>query len=191
MKKAYIFLANGFEEIEALATIDILRRAGIEATTVTISPSKQVKGAHGVEVSADEVIDNITIDVNDWLILPGGMPGATNLAACEKLCEMLQAHNENGGHIAAICASPAVVLAPLGIIEGKEATCYPGFEVALKNCQIAYRPVAVDGNVITANGPGNTITFALAIVANALSEEKAREIAEGLLIYTPQQDYNF
>ena len=191
MKKAYIFLADGFEEIEALATVDILRRAGIEATTVTISPSMQVKGAHGVEVTADVKLEDIKHNVNDWLILPGGMPGATNLAACEPLCDMLKKQDEQKGHIAAICASPAVVLAPLGILEGKEATCYPGFEGALKNSKVGYRPVVVDDNVITANGPGNTIAFALAIVNKALCEEKAREIAEGLLVYNPQQEYNF
>lgn len=191
MKKAFIFLANGFEEIEALATVDILRRAGIETATVTISSSMQVRGAHGVEVTADMALADVKHGVNDWLILPGGMPGATNLAECEVLCGMLKRHAENNGHIAAICASPAVVLAPLGIIEGKEATCYPGFESALKNCKVGFRPVVVDDNVITANGPGNTIPFALAIVANALCEEKAREIAEGLLVYNPQQEFNF
>lgn len=191
MKKAYVFLAEGFEEIEALATVDILRRAGLQTATVSISSSQQVKGAHGVEVTADITLSDVVHDLNDWLILPGGMPGATNLAECEQLCDMLKAHNEHKGHIAAICASPAVVLAPLGILDGKEATCYPGFEQALKNCKVGFRPVVIDENIITANGPGNTIAFALAIVAAALCEEKAREIAEGLLVYTPRQDYNF
>lgn len=191
MKKAFIFLANGFEEIEALATVDILRRAGIDTTTVSITPSLQVKGAHGIEITADTTIDNVKHTAEDWLILPGGMPGATNLTECSHLCEMLQQQNKQNGHIAAICASPAVVLAPLGILDGKEATCYPGFESALKNCKHGYRPVVISNNVITANGPGNTITFALAIIATALCEEKAREIAEGLLVYTPQQEYSF
>lgn len=191
MKKSYVFLANGFEEIEALATVDILRRAGIDAITVSISPSLQVKGAHDIEVTADMTLVDVKNDESDWLILPGGMPGATNLAECKPLCDMLSKHHTKKGHIAAICASPAVVLAPLGILDGKEATCYPGFEGALKNCKVGYRPVVVDGNVITANGPATAIAFALAIVANALCEEKAREIAEGLLVYNPQQDYNF
>ncbi len=191
MKKSYIFLANGFEEIEALATVDILRRAGIDTITVSISPSLQVKGAHGLEVTADMTLVDVKNDETDWLILPGGMPGATNLAECKPLCDMLTKHHTQKGHIAAICASPAVVLAPLGILEGKEATCYPGFEGALKNCKVGYRPVVVDGNVITANGPATAIAFALAIVSNAICEEKAREIAEGLLVYNPQQEYNF
>lgn len=191
MKKSYIFLADGFEEIEALATVDILRRAGIEAPTVSIMPSLQVKGAHGIEVKADIALDEVNIKDSNWLILPGGMPGATNLADCERLCEMLTKHHAQGGHIAAICASPAVVLSPLGILDGKEATCYPGFEGALKTSKVGFRPVVVDGNVITANGPGTATAFALAIVAHATCEEKAREIAEGLLVYNPQQEYNF
>lgn len=191
MKKAFVFLANGFEEIEALATVDILRRADIETITVAITEEPQVKGAHNVTVTADTIIDNIKISTEDWLILPGGMPGATNLAACAPLCDMLKEHNALSGHIAAICASPAVVLAPLGILEGKEATCYPGFEDALKGCKQSCQSVVIAGNTITGNGPGNTLTFALTIIAQALNDDVARRVAEGLLIYTPQQDFHF
>jgi 4-methyl-5(b-hydroxyethyl)-thiazole monophosphate biosynthesis len=191
MKKAFIFLANGFEEIEALATVDVLRRAGIEVKTVSITEELQVNGAHGVPVIADSIFANNDYANTDWLILPGGMPGATNLAACKQLTELLTAHHAQGGNIAAICASPAVVLSPLGILEGKEATCYPGFESGMNCKKAGFKPVIVDGNVITANGPGNTIAFALAIITKALCEEKAREVAEGMLIYTPQQNYNF
>ena len=141
----------------------------------------QGKGAHGVEVTADEAIDNIEVDIKDWLILPGGMPGATNLAACEKLCEMLQAHNENGGHIAAICASPAVVLAPLGIIEGKEATCYPGFESHLEGASVSMNPVEVAGNVITSRGMGTAIEFGLAIVEKMTDVQTAKDLSEKII----------
>ncbi len=183
MKKAYIFLANGFEEIEALATVDILRRAGITATTVSITSCLQVTGAHNIEVAADITIDKVEKCNNeDWLILPGGMPGATNLASCETLCRMLRSHNEQNGYIAAICASPAVVLAPLGILDKKEATCYPGFEEALKDCKAKTDAVVVYDNIITANGPGNTIAFALTIIKKALNEKSSRETAEGLLV---------
>lgn len=182
MKKAYVFLANGFEEIEALATVDILRRAGIDTTTVTISGDTQVMGAHNVPVLADAVLGDVQVGDKDWLILPGGMPGATNLAACTTLCELLKRHNDQGGHIAAICASPAVVLAPLGILDGRMATCYPGFEDALAGGKHGSLPVEVDGNVVTGNGPGNTIKFALTIVAEALGEEVASGIAKGLLV---------
>ena len=191
MKKAFVFLANGFEEIEALATVDVLRRAGIETTTVSISASLQVTGAHGVEVKADNLFADNNYSTQDWLIMPGGMPGASNLAACAPLTTLLKEHHAQGGHLAAICASPAVVLFPLGILEGKEATCYPGFEGNMNCCKVGANSVIVDGNVITANGPGNTIAFALAIVANALCEDKAREVAEGMLIYKPQQTFEF
>lgn len=191
MKKAFIFLANGFEEIEALATVDVLRRAGIETTTVSISASLQVTGAHGVEVKADTVFTDNNYSENDWLIMPGGIPGASNLAACEQLTTLLKNHHAKGGNIAAICASPAIVLSPLGIIKDKEATCYPGFESGMNCRKVGFKPVIIDGNTITANGPGNTIAFALAIVANALCEEKAREVAESMLIYNPQQAYDF
>ena len=191
MKKAFLFLANGFEEIEALATVDVLRRAGIEVNTVTISSSMQVKGAHGIEVTADITLNDVKYNENDILILPGGMPGATNLAECEILCEILKKQHARKGTIAAICASPAVVLYPLGILDGKEATCYPGFESSMKNCKVGYRPVVIDDNVITANGPATAISFALAIVAHSLCEEKAREVAEGMLVYSPQQEFNF
>lgn len=191
MKKSFIFLADGFEEIEALATVDILRRAGIEVNTVTISPTLQVKGAHGVEVKADISISDVKCNENDILVLPGGMPGATNLANCTQLSNMLVQHHNKKGTIAAICASPAVVLAPLNILEGKEATCYPGFEGAFTNCKKGYNPVVVDGNIITANGPATAIPFALTIVAKSLCEEKSREVAEGMLVYNPQQEYNF
>lgn len=191
MKKSFVFLANGFEEIEALATVDVLRRAGIETKTVTISSSLQVTGAHGIEVKADISLTEIECNEKDIIVLPGGMPGATNLAECSQLCDLLKQHNNNGGLIAAICASPAVVLAPLGILDGKEATCYPGFESAFSNCKKGFKPVVIDGNTITANGPATAIPFALAIVAQDISEEKAREVAEGMLVYNPQQNYSF
>ena len=191
MKKAYVFLANGFEEIEAIATVDVLRRAGIEVKTVSITTDKLVKGAHGVDVTADTKFEDNEYTNTDWLVLPGGMPGATNLASCEPLTALLKAHHAKGGNIAAICASPAVVLSPLGILEDKEATCYPGFESGMNCKKAGFKPVIADGNVITANGPGNTIAFALTIIANALCEEKAREVAEGILVYNPQQTYNF
>ncbi len=191
MKKAFIFLANGFEEIEAIATIDILRRAGIDTQVVSINATNEAQGAHGLKVNTDIALSEVQYTTKDWLILPGGMPGATNLAECSALTDMLKAHYAQGGHIAAICASPAVVLSPLGILEGKEATCYPGFEGGMNCSKVGSTPVVVANNVITANGPGNTFAFALAIVAAAVGEDKAREVAEGMLIYNPQQSFTF
>lgn len=184
MKKiSYLFLADGFEEVEALATVDVLRRAEIELRTVSVKDGCEVTGAHGVPVMADLTVADVELDDSTgWLICPGGMPGATNLAACDKLCSMIKAHNANGGNIAAICASPAVVLAPLGVLKGRKATCYPGFESMVDGeAEMTGQPVEVAGNVITANGPANTFAFALAIVEATLGAEAAGAVAQGML----------
>ena len=192
MKTSFLFLAEGFEEMEAIATIDIMRRAGFNLTTVSISSNLDVAGAHGVTIKADSLFNETNFTDAEWLILPGGLPGASNLAEYKPLNELLVGHNNNNGHIAAICASPAVVLAPLGILDGREAICYPGFEDAMKSAKKGYMPVCQDGNIITANGPATAVTFALAIVARSAGEEKAREIAEGLLLYNRKhQNYYF
>ena len=129
---SYLFLADGFEEIEALATVDILRRAGIDVKTVSIKETLEVEGAHGVKVRADIVYAEMEYAEAEWLILPGGMPGAANLKAHDKLCSKLLSHNAKGGRIAAICASPGVVLGQLGIMEGRNGVCYPGFEPLMR-----------------------------------------------------------
>lgn len=186
MKPSYLFLAPGFEEIEALATVDVLRRCGMDVYTVSISNNYQVTGAKNVTVVADKLIADVDLQDADWLICPGGMPGATNLSRCEVLTSALISHFRAGGHVAAICASPAVVLAPLGIIDGKRATCYPGMGNGIKRVVMTGRDVEIADNVITANGPASTLMFALAIARVSVGVEKAREVADGLL-YTHQQ----
>ena len=183
MKRSYIFLATGFEEIEALATADILRRANIDVTLVSIYPELEVSGAHGITVVTDTIFDACDFSDAEWLICPGGLPGADNLYAHTALTELLLAHNANGGNIAAICAAPAVVLAPLGIIKGKNATCYPGFEPKLTEGYATpqNQRVVTDGNIITANGPSSATPFALAIVEKAKGKETADEVAAGML----------
>lgn len=182
MKTAYIFLAPGFEEIEALATVDILRRGGLEVTTVAVNDSTTVAGAHGVPVVADVLIDNIAGKSADWLVLPGGLPGATNLAACEPLTHMLTLQHKQGRGVAAICASPAFVLAPLGILENYNATCYPGCESAAEGrAQFSAEPVVTAGNVITGKGPGYTFEFALAIVKEAMGADVANDVAAAIM----------
>ena len=181
MKHSVLFLANGFEEIEALATVDILRRAGMVVNTVTINADGFATGANGITVKADAVIDNVSLAPDtEWLICPGGMPGAANLAANEKVCEMLSAQFARGGRIAAICAAPAVVLAPLGILEGRKATCYPGFESEVVNADMTGAPVEVQDTLVTANGPGNAIPFALSIVAVSKGNGVASDLAAAL-----------
>ena len=157
MNRSFLFLADGFEEIEALTVVDVMRRA-------------------------DSIFAENDYADSEWLICPGGMPGATNLHNFEPLRKLLIDHNNKGGKIAAICAAPAVVLAPLGILDGKEATCYPGFEDKMgKSLFIGVQVAALD-TIITANGPASATKFALSIVANSMGEGIAREVANGMLL---------
>jgi len=184
MKRSYIFLATGFEEVEALATADVLRRAGMDVLLVSIYENRTVTGAHGIAVNADEVFTKVDFSDADWLICPGGMPGAENLVSHTPLAELLKDHNAKGGRIAAICAAPAVVLSPLGIVGGKHATCYPGFEQMLEagGAKATGERVEEDGNVITGNGPASAIPFALAVAAASMGCDKAAEVAAGMLV---------
>lgn len=181
--KSYVFLATGFEEIEAVTPVDVLRRAGMEVITVSVSENRNVTGAHGVTYVADVLMSETDFSDAQWLILPGGLPGATNLYDTPALRELLVKHAAAGGHVAAICASPAVVLAPLGLLDGKAATAYPGFEDALKahGADARQAQAVVADNIITGNGPASSLPFALAIVAATCGEEKAREVAAGML----------
>lgn len=183
MKTSYVFLAEGFEEVEALTSVDLLRRAGMDVKTVTISDSVHVTGAHGVTVIADVLfVDVDWQEEAEWLILPGGMPGASNLAAHKGLCELLLQQNARGEKLAAICASPAVVLAPLGLLKGKKAVCYPGFEGALVESKPSDAQVVVDGNVVTGNGPAAASEFALSLIGVSLGEDAAKKVADGMLL---------
>lgn len=184
MKRSYIFLATGFEEVEAIATVDVLRRAGMEVTVVSISKDRVVTGAHGITVAADVVMAGADFSDADWLICPGGLPGAKHLADDHALTTLLKEHYAAGGRIAAICASPAMVLAPLGILKNRKATAYPGFEATLtqNGAEATGERATIDGNVITGNGPASTFAFALAIVSETLGEAKAREVADGMLV---------
>ena len=185
MATSYLFLADGFEEIEALAVVDMLRRAGIDVETVSITEQTSVSGAHGIKVEADTVISKANLGDAQWLICPGGLPGSTNLAGCKALTDALKAQEAKGGKIAAICAAPGVVLAPLGILEGKEATCYPSFEQYFTE-GTSYRddvPVCVSDNVITACGPGVTMKFASAIIASTLDEATAQRVCSEMMIH--------
>lgn len=173
-------MADGFEEIEALAVVDMLRRAAMPVSMVSITDEFDVQGAHGVTIIADEVISEADFTDAEWLILPGGMPGSANLASCAPLVAMLKAHNEAGGKIAAICAAP-MVLGENGILEGKNATCYPGFEEHLKGANYTATQVERDGNIVTGNGPAQAIMFAAAIIEKSLGEATAKRILEGMM----------
>lgn len=181
MKQIYLFLAPGFEEIEAIATIDIIRRAGLEINSVSISGDLRVTGAHGISVEADCLYTNLDFLDAEMLILPGGMPGTKNLNLHEGLKAMLTLHAKAGKPLAAICAAP-MILGQLGLLEGREATCYPGSEVHLKGAILSEYMVVQDGNIITASGPGVASEFALQIVEHFLGEEKMEEISQALLL---------
>ncbi|MBQ8100797.1 MAG: DJ-1/PfpI family protein [Paludibacteraceae bacterium] len=167
----YLFLDNGFEEIEAVTTIDLLRRAGVELTTVSMTGNLQVNGAHGITVKADALFADIAFADTGMLILPGG---GVMLGDHEELCNLLRTHNDAGGMIAAICAAPAV-LGKLGILEGKQATCYPGFEEALGESYVGGL-VVESKNVITAKGPGLSSDFAFCLIEKLKGAEVADEV---------------
>jgi len=193
MYPSYLFLADGFEEIEALTTVDVLRRGGVDVRTVSIMDSLDVEGAHGVTVKADMHFADADFEHCCWLILPGGMPGAANLAGYEPLGRLLRRHAA-GGDIAAICAAPAVVLAPLGLLDGRDATCYPGFEDKLTGANSVAERVVVDrqgGRIVTANGPASAMSFALTILDETQGRETSRTVGEGLLIYPKAEDFFF
>lgn len=181
MKESYLFLAAGFEEVEALTAVDLLRRSGMEVKTVSITNVLQVTGAHGITVNADLIYADASVEDADWLILPGGMPGATNLYEYGALANLLKEHASRNGDIAAICASPAVVLGQLGLLKGRKATCYPGFEPLMVGAEWEDENVVIDGNFVLGNGPASAMAWALAIIEKAMGAEKAGEVANGLL----------
>lgn len=194
MNTSFVFLAEGFEEIEALATVDVMRRAGLPVKTISITKSLQVKGAHGITVSADLLFDNTLFDHPEWLILPGGLPGADNLYEFAPLQGLLERQASQGGKIAAICASPGVVLGRLGLLRGYRATCYPGFQDKMEGASYMSQPVVVDRNIITADGPADTLLFALNIVQHTVGEQEAIKVANGMLLYPgcdDHKEYNF
>jgi 4-methyl-5(b-hydroxyethyl)-thiazole monophosphate biosynthesis len=187
MAKSYVFLAEGFEEIEALATVDLLRRGGMDVATMSITANRQVKGANGITVMADYSLTTTDPNPAEWLIMPGGMPGATNLATCPALGEAVKQHYADGGKVAAICAAPAVVLFPLGLLDGRRATCYPGFETVCPGATLTGRRLEIDDRVITANGPSTAFDFALAILADSQGEDVARQVSQGTLYYSAKE----
>ena len=176
MKKSFLFLADGFEEVEALGTLDVLRRGGVEVYTVSVYDRKEVEGAHGVVVSADRLLREVNEADAEYMIFPGGMPGAQHLSESSVLMEMLKP-------IAAICAAPALVLGKLPLDKSIRMTCYPGFEKFLPGINVRQEGVVTDGNIITGRGPAYAFAFGLALLEHITgSQETAREVAEGMLL---------
>lgn len=180
MSRVGIFLADGFEEIEGLTVVDILRRAGIDISMISINGKKKVTGAHGIALDTDEDIVQCDPDKLDMLVLPGGMPGTTNLAACEKLTEALKKADQEKRGIAAICAAPSV-LGDLEFLKGKKAVCYPGFESRLTGAEVLAVPVVTDGHITTSRGMGTAIAFALELTKRLKDEETAKQVGRSIL----------
>ncbi len=181
MGTIYLFLADGFEEMEAFASVDVLRRAGLKVAIVSVTPGEIVKGTHGISVLCDKNIENCDFYDLEMVLLPGGMPGAATLAECEELHKLLLRVDHRKKPIAAICAAP-MVLGKLGLLKGKRATCYPGFEHHLEGANYTAAMVEKDDNIITGKGPGAAFLFALAIVEHLLGKEKVEELKGEMLI---------
>lgn len=177
--RVFVFLAEGFEEIEAIVPIDILRRAGIETVTVSISGEKVVRGAHNISVLTDELFDETDFSEMDLLFLPGGMPGTNNLDAHKGLKKLIQNQFDNNRDIAAICAAPSI-LGKMNLLNGKDAICYPGFEDKLYGAKLSGKKVVKSGNITTAIGAGVALQFALKLVEELKGREAADKIAEAI-----------
>lgn len=172
----YVFFADGFEEIEALTPVDVLRRAGLDVLTVGVT-GKTVTGSHGIPVVCDAQIDDVNpVDI-EAVVLPGGLPGTTNLEKCDRVQEFIDCANSEGKIVAAICAAPSV-LGHKGLLEGKRATCYTGFEKDLVGAVCTGEPAVRDGNIVTGRGAGAAFEFAFtlldALTGSSTQSEKLR-----------------
>jgi 4-methyl-5(b-hydroxyethyl)-thiazole monophosphate biosynthesis len=180
MSSIFIFFAEGFEEIEATTIVDLLRRASINVTTISVTGTTMVTGSHAIFIKADALFEEIDFSQADLLILPGGMPGSINLADHKGLCDLLQQHNKNNKFIAAICAAP-IVLGKLNMLQNREAICYPGFEKDLSGANISHKTLVQDSNIITAKGPGYAIDFGLYLIGLLKGADKKKEVADNFL----------
>ena len=168
MAKVYEFLANGFEEVEGLAPVDILRRGGVDIKTVSVTGSEYVETSHGITIKADLTIENADLSDADMLLLPGGLPGATNLRDHEGVCAALKAQAAKGGRIGAIC-------------EGRYATCYPGFEKFMTGAHYTHELFTIDGNIITGEGPAATLPYSYEILRMFKGDDTVASLKEGMM----------
>lgn len=180
MKKVVIFMANGFEEMEALVTADILRRSGVSVELASITGKREVIGSHHIKVTADIVFEGDAVDDADMLILPGG-PGAAAFIANQALVDVLISHNSRGGYLAAICAAP-VTLGKLGILRNKTATCYPGMGDEMNAAVYSTDMVVIDDHIITARGPGAASAFGLKLSEIMVGTEEMLRVKEAMLL---------
>lgn len=180
MKKIYVFLADGFEEIEALTVVDLLRRADLDVVTVSIMEDARVMGSHRIPVTADALFSETDCADADLLVLPGGAVGTDNLEKCQPLLELVKSYVSQNKKVAAICAAPRI-LAGLGLLNGRKATSYPSVMGELKDAQTTTESVAVDGCITTSRGLGTAIDFSLELIAQLISAKKVEEIAASVV----------
>ena len=181
MKSIAVHLADGFEEIEAISIIDVLRRAGLQVITVSITGKKEVIGSHHIPVIADQLFEEVNYNDIKMIVLPGGMPGARHLNEHEGLKKQIKAFAKEDKPLGAICAAP-LVFGELGLLEGKKAVCYPGFEKHLKGATVLKEPTLQSGNIVMGRGAGVAIKFALKIVEYLEDKKVAEKLAEAMLV---------
>lgn len=180
MKKAYLFLATGYEEVEALTVLDILRRGGVECKMVSVMGEKAVTSSHNVTILADLLFEEQDLEDGDMLIMPGGIPGTPNLKAHEGLEGLIRTYAQEGKYLAAVCAAPTIY-GEMGLLEGKDATCYPGMEDGLKGANKKTDSVVCDGCFITSRGMGTCIDFGLTLLEKLTDKETADGIAKKIV----------
>lgn len=180
MSKVYTFFATGYEEVEALTVVDLLRRAGVEVNMVSVTDEKNVTGSHGISINMDSKFDDNDYSDGDLFFLPGGMPGTKNLLAHKGLCGLLRDKAEEGKRLAAVCAAPSVY-GQLGLLKGRRATCYLGFEEQLIGAECVTDSVVTDGNITTSRGMGTSIDLGLELITLLCDADKAMTIGKGII----------
>jgi len=181
MNNLYVHLAEGFEEVEAVTIIDVLRRAGLSVISVSVTGNRMVKGSHDIEIKSDLLFEEVDFKSGEMIILPGGMPGAKNLNEHKGLKQQIIEYQKSGKYLAAICAAP-IVFGNLGILQGKKVVCYPGYETHLLGAEILTKPYVVDNNIITGRGVGAALQFSLEIVRILIGEEHALQLRRAMLV---------
>lgn len=175
----YCFSCNGFEEAEAVVVVDILRRAKLSVKWVSLENTKLITSSHDVTIKTDLLFDDVALKQEDWIFIPGGMPGVTNISKHQEFMKILTTHVTNQGCVAAICAAPSL-LGQLDLLKGRNYTCYPGFETYISNGNLIDNEVVVAGNIITGRALGAGLNFALTIISKISGIEKANEIAKSI-----------
>ncbi|RDL44084.1 DJ-1 family protein [Marinomonas piezotolerans] len=182
MANVLVPIAQGSEDIETVTIIDVLRRGGVDVTVASIHDDTMIRAARGCRIEADVLLTDVTEQMYDAIVLPGGLAGAEAMGNCKPLIDMLERHDIQDALLAAICAAPAYVLGPHGFVVDKQATCYPGLEEGLTGAEyMADQPIVMDGNILTGQGPAMAMAFSLTVLANLVGYDATQQVADGLL----------